>query len=383
MTMDKASNTPQSDASTLPGAARLTFERVSRRFETLSAVHEVDLELAPGEVLCLLGPSGCGKTTLLRIAAGLERQNSGRVLIDGEEVGGPSRFIPPEQRGVGLMFQDYALFPHLTIAENTAFGMSGPARATGSADVSAALERVGLKGFAEAYPHTLSGGEQQRAALARAIAPRPRVLLMDEPFSGLDRSLRESVRDDTMLILKESGASSILVTHDPEEAMVMGDRIALMRAGRLVQVGSPRDLYRRPVDADATRFFSEVNEFTAQVEGASINTPLGALPARDAHAKQVQVLIREHDIHLSAKGEGEPGCVTAVRFIGEVTRIDVVLSQSGETVRLREPGLSEVAPGDIVGVKADLETAHTFPTSRDTHELGADVGAKHFVAGAE
>ncbi|NND50181.1 MAG: ABC transporter ATP-binding protein, partial [Rhizobiales bacterium] len=198
MNMEHAPHLPQSAADTSHATARLTFEGVTRRFETLSAVHEVDLELAPGEVLCLLGPSGCGKTTLLRIAAGLERQNSGRVLIDGEEVGGPQRFIPPERRGVGLMFQDYALFPHLTIAENTAFGITGTADGDAASLAAAALERVGLKGFAEAYPHRLSGGEQQRAALARAIAPRPRVLLMDEPFSGLDRSLRESVRDDTM-----------------------------------------------------------------------------------------------------------------------------------------------------------------------------------------
>ncbi len=383
MNMEHAPHLPPSVAGTSRATARLTFEGVTRRFETLSAVHEVDLELAAGEVLCLLGPSGCGKTTLLRIAAGLERQNSGRVLIDGEEVGGPQRFIPPEQRGVGLMFQDYALFPHLTIAENTAFGITGTAHGDAASLAAAALERVGLKGFAEAYPHRLSGGEQQRAALARAIAPRPCVLLMDEPFSGLDRSLRENVRDDTMLVLKESGASSILVTHDPEEAMVMGDRIALMRAGRLVQVGSPRDLYRHAVDADAARFFSEVNEFSSAVEGSHIETPLGNLPAGDAGTGQVRVLIREHDVHLTPSGEGQPACVAALRFIGEVTRVDVVLSNSGETVRLRVPGMVALTPGDIVGVKADLETVHIFPTSHDTIGLSADSPAKAFVAGAE
>ena len=188
-------------------AARLSFEQVSHSYGRIVAATDINLELAPGEIVCLLGPSGCGKTTLLRVAAGVERQNSGRVLLDGLEVSGPSGYVPPEKRGIGLMFQDFALFPHLTILENVAFGLSELDRSEAQREARSALQRVGLLDYAKAYPHILSGGEQQRVALARAIAPRPSVLLMDEPFSGLDQRLRDSVRDETLAVLKETRAS--------------------------------------------------------------------------------------------------------------------------------------------------------------------------------
>jgi iron(III) transport system ATP-binding protein len=171
--------------------AGVTFEDVSRQFGGTLALDHIDLDVPPGEILCSVGPSGCGKTTLLRIAAGVEQPSGGRVLLDGQEVAGPERFVPPEKRGVGLMFQDFALFPHLTIRDNVAFGLRSLSPGEARADASAALDRVGLKHYASEYPHILSGGEQQRVALARAIAPRPAVLLMDEPFSGLDPRLRE------------------------------------------------------------------------------------------------------------------------------------------------------------------------------------------------
>jgi iron(III) transport system ATP-binding protein len=361
MSTETLEHEPAPGAAPARAGARVTFEHISRRFGGLSAVHDVSLELAPGEILCLLGPSGCGKTTLLRIAAGLERQNAGRVLIDGEEIAGPNRFVPPEKRGIGLMFQDFALFPHLTIAANVAFGLTEfDDRDTASA-VGAALDRVGLHGFADAYPHTLSGGEQQRAALARAIAPRPGVLLMDEPFSGLDRSLRESVRDDTLSILKESRASSILVTHDAEEAMIMADRIVLMRAGRLVQTGTPIDLYRHPVDADVARFFSEVNEFRATVAGGVAPTPLASFPAPGiGEGAAVVILVREHDLHMARAGGGAAARVVAARFIGEFTQVDAELEASNAMVRLRVPGLVRIRPGDLLRVAADPELAHVF-----------------------
>jgi iron(III) transport system ATP-binding protein len=236
-------------------AARLTFEDVSKRYGESLALDQVCLDVPPGEVLCLLGPSGCGKTTLLRIAAGVERPTTGRVLL-----------VPPEKRGVGLMFQDFALFPHLTIQQNVAFGLRSLTRSEANSEALAALTRVGLADYANEYPHILSGGEQQRVALARAIAPRPSVLLKDEPFSGLDPRLRERMREETLAILHETRATSIVVTHDSEEAMRMGDGVVLLRKGRVVQSGRPLDLYRAPKDILAARTFSDLTEVPARIE---------------------------------------------------------------------------------------------------------------------
>ena len=230
-------------------AARLTFEGVSRRYGDSYALKDFSLDVAPGEVVCLLGPSGCGKSTLLRVAAGLERPSEGRILINGQEVSGPKAFVPPEKRGVGLMFQDFALFPHLTIVDNVAFGLKALPKADAVREALNMLVRVGLEDYAEAYPHILSGGQQQRVALARAIVPRPSVMLMDEPFSGLDVQLREAMQEETLTLLRETRATSMIVTHHPEEALRLGDRIAVMRKGRIVQVGKAEELYNNPAGA--------------------------------------------------------------------------------------------------------------------------------------
>ena len=220
-------------------AARLTYENVTHRYGDVVAVRDFSLDIEPGEIVCLLGRSGCGKTTLLRLAAGVEEPASGRILINDREVSGDDRFLPPERRGVGLMFQDFALFPHLTNLANVMFGLKALPKADAEREARFALARVGLAHLADVYPHMLSGGEQQRVALARAVAPRPSVLLMDEPFSGLDRRLRDEVRDDTLNVLRDSRVTCVIVTHDPEEALRMADRVALMREGRLVQVDTP------------------------------------------------------------------------------------------------------------------------------------------------
>ncbi len=296
-------------------AARLTYDGVSHDYEGVASVREVSLDVAPGEVLCLLGHSGCGKTTLLRIAAGVERQSAGRVLIDGREVGGPANFLPPEKRGIGLMFQDYALFPHLSILENVTFGLTALPGDLARREALSALARVGLQGYAEDYPHALSGGEQQRVALARAIAPRPGVLLMDEPFSGLDRRLRDSVRDETLSVLRETRATCILVTHDPEEAMRMGDRIALMRKGRIVQLGSADDLYNRPADLFVARFFSELNELDGIARDGYVETALGRHPASGIKSGDtVDISLRPQGILLGEVGEGRAGRVISSPF---------------------------------------------------------------------
>ena len=252
-------------------ASRLTFEDIHHSYHGKQTIRGISLTAEPDEVLCLLGPSGSGKTTLLRIAAGIEVQAQGRVVIDGREAAGPSVFLPPEKRGIGLMFQDFALFPHMSVLDNVRFGLTALPKREAVAAAQAALERVGLAHYAAQYPHALSGGEQQRVALARALAPRPGVLLMDEPFSGLDSRLKDTVRADTLQILRESRATAIVVTHDAEEAMRMADRIALLRDGRLVQVGTPDLLYRQPKDLFAAAFFSEINQFDGRVRDGAVD----------------------------------------------------------------------------------------------------------------
>jgi iron(III) transport system ATP-binding protein len=335
-------------------AARLGFENVSRRYGDTLALDDVTFDVAPGEVLCLLGPSGCGKTTLLRIAAGVERPSSGRVLIDNEEVAGPNRFVPPEKRGVGLMFQDFALFPHLTILDNVAFGLKFLTRREAKAEALAALERVGLAQYAAEYPHILSGGEQQRVALARAIAPRPGVLLMDEPFSGLDPQLRESMREDALAILHETRATCIVVTHDAEEAMRMGDHVALMREGRVVQTGKAPDLYRDPKDIFVARTFSDLNEMPARIEAGKVATPLGTFPAQGlADGTEVIVCVRQGGLRLLPAGEGAPGRILDTRFLGDLALVEIAVEglDTPALARLRE---IDVPPqGADVGVGVD------------------------------
>jgi iron(III) transport system ATP-binding protein len=342
-------------------AARLTFEDVSRRYGATLALDHVSLDIAPGEILCLLGPSGCGKSTLLRIAAGVERPSSGRVLLDDQEVAGPNRFVPPEQRGVGLMFQDFALFPHLSILDNVAFGLKALTRREAKAEAHAALERVGLAHYASEYPHILSGGEQQRVALARAIAPRPSVLLMDEPFSGLDPRLREKMREETLAILHETRATSIVVTHDAEEAMRMGDRVALMRAGQIVQTGKALDLYRAPKDILAARTFSDLNELPARVEQGNATTPLGRFFANGLpDGADAIVCVRQRGVRLLGAGQGVPARVLDARFLGDIALVELAVQGLDAPIlaRVRE---SDVPPqGTEIGVSIDAGAVLVF-----------------------
>jgi iron(III) transport system ATP-binding protein len=275
-----------------PACPRLEVQSLSRAFAGRTVVDDVSLSVAAGQVTCLLGPSGCGKSTTLRMIAGVERPDSGLVRIDGQAMFGPGVNRPPEARGVGLMFQDFALFPHLTVAANVAFGLTG--------DRGAKDRRV-AELLGESQPHRLRpqasapafGGEQQRVALARALAPRPRVMLMDEPFSGLDNRLRDGIRDTTLDILKEEGAAVLLVTHEPDEAMRMADEIALMRRGRIVQKGAPYNVYNAPVDRAAAAFFSDINVIRGTSRGALTETPFGAfLTPGHADGAEVEIVIR-------------------------------------------------------------------------------------------
>ena len=367
----KARQTAGRAAATI--AARLTFDRVERHYPGSQALAGFSLDIAPGEVVCLLGPSGCGKTTLLRVASGIERPTGGRVLINDFEVAGPLRFVPPEKRNVGLMFQDFALFPHLTIRDNVAFGLKALPREDAAREAMAALARVGLERYADDYPHILSGGEQQRVALARAIVPRPAVMLMDEPFSGLDVQLRERMQEETLQLLRETRATCLIVTHAPAEAIRLGDRIAVMRAGRLVQAGKAEDLYRSPADLFTARLFSEINEIPMSVEGSALRTPIGIFVVPELGDGDEAILcIRRRAIRLVPPGQGLPGRVVRMKFLGDQALLEIAAQGFERPLLTVVREGEEPAQGAEVGLAVDPESVLVFPAERGaTNDAGA------------
>ncbi|MGH6815650.1 MAG: ABC transporter ATP-binding protein [Hyphomicrobiaceae bacterium] len=343
-------------------AAQLTFEGVERRYGDMLALAGVSLDIAPGEVVCLLGPSGCGKTTLLRVASGIEKPSGGRVLIDGFEVAGPQRFVPPEKRNVGLMFQDFALFPHLTILDNVAFGLKALPKSEAAREARALLARVDLERYAGSYPHVLSGGEQQRVALARALVPRPSVMLMDEPFSGLDVQLRQAMQEETLGLLRETRSTAVIVTHDPEEAMALGNRIAVMRRGKIVQVGTAEELYRHPADLFVARLFSEINEIPLEVRGGALRTPLGTFQLPDLGEGDAAVLcIRQRSIAIVPPGCGPAARVLHVRFLGDATQVEVGVEGFEQPLKIRVGESMAPERGAEVCVTIDPTNVLVFP----------------------
>jgi iron(III) transport system ATP-binding protein len=356
------------------GTARLEVNGLTRRFGGTSVVDGVDLTVAAGQVTCLLGPSGCGKSTTLRMIAGVEQPDAGAVRIDGRTVCDAAGSLPPEARSVGLMFQDFALFPHLTVAGNVAFGLRGD-RAAARARVGELLERVNLQGFGPKYPHELSGGEQQRVALARALAPRPRVMLMDEPFSGLDNRLRDGIRDTTLDLLKETGTAVLLVTHEPEEAMRMADEIALMRDGRIVQRGAPYNVYNAPADKAAAAFFSDINVIRGTSRGALTDTPFGAfLTPGHADGAAVDIVIRpQHlkiDFDRGGRGpnptpqDGTParGTVRRSRFLGHESLVEFAMD-GGLTLHAAVPGVFLPQAGTVLWLMIRRDRCFVFPAA--------------------
>ncbi|MGB6059139.1 MAG: ABC transporter ATP-binding protein [Microthrixaceae bacterium] len=302
-------------------SAQLKVEGVAKTFDgTTPVLAGVDLQVASGSTVSLLGPSGCGKTTLLRSIAGLEVPDRGSIELEGRVLSGPDDFIAPESRRIGMVFQDWALFPHLSVGKNVGFGLPRSDRKD-SSRIREALELVGLQGMEDRSPATLSGGQQQRVALARALAPRPAMLLLDEPFSNLDASLRGQVRGEVHRLLTDLGVTTIFVTHDQDEAFVLGDSVAVMSAGRIVQVGTPEQIYQQPVTPWVAGFVGDANFVSGLSNGNVAETILGRLEIERSLSGPVEVLIRPEDLTIKpGSGQSFLGTVTLVEYLGHATR---------------------------------------------------------------
>ena len=345
-------------------APALEFRGVGHAYDGVPVLTAIDLVVAAGEVLSLVGPSGCGKSTLLRLAAGLEPLAIGAILLEGRLVSSDRLQIPPEERRLGFVFQDIALFPHLSVVENVSFGLRQWPAPDRRRRALAALQQLGLASFAEAYPHTLSGGQQQRVALARALAPDPKLMLLDEPFSGLDARLRDRLRDETLDLLKARGVAAVIVTHDPEEAMRMGDRLAVMCEGRIVQCGTPSELYRRPASPFVASFLGEVERFEGRVADGCIGTPLGPVPAPGLPEGSAAIaLIRPEGLLLDAGAlPGLPQArVVDARLLGRTSLIRIALDGTAAPLHARMSGDFLPDSGATVSIRLDCRRAHVFP----------------------
>ncbi|MFN4282767.1 MAG: ABC transporter ATP-binding protein [Alphaproteobacteria bacterium] len=349
------------------GEEVLRLESVSHAFGEARVLDDVAIDAKAGELLCLLGPSGCGKTTALRLAAGIEELQQGRITLAGQMVAAPGLHVPPERRSVGMVFQDYALFPHLDVLHNVQFGLAALDGAAKRRRAMDALDQVGMAAYAESYPHMLSGGQQQRVALARALAPKPRVLLLDEPFSGLDSNLRAHIRDETLHVVKDSGTTTLIVTHDPEEAMYMADRIVVMNAGRVEQTAPPETLYNAPANAFVATFFSSINRLEGVVSGGAVATPFGPVAAPGlSDGVRAEVLIRPEALRVVMldgplrTGQAQAHVLDA-RMLRRASFIHLCFGEfAGQHLHFhsREPGRLMPKVGDHVAVT--LERAQTF-----------------------
>lgn len=329
---------------------------LSRRFGDVVAVNKASLTVQKGTVLALLGPSGCGKTTLLRLIAGLDRPHAGSVEIGGSPVETASVHVPPERREVGLVFQDFALFPHLSIEANVAFGLSRHNKQ--SMRVHDVLHQVGLEGLNHRMPHELSGGQQQRVALARALAPNPRLIMLDEPFSNLDPALRGGIRREVRKVLSDAGATAIIVTHDQEEALSLADEVAVMMHGEIVQQASPATVYRRPATREVAQFVGDINVIEGQGIGRAVVCDLGTISVIDEVTGPVNVLIRPEALQLTPDQGGQASQVGR-SFFGHDQMIEVKFD-SGLRISSRVGPTFTFVPGGRVRVQLSGD-ALAFP----------------------
>ena len=351
---------------------RLEVKNLSRSFGNLTVVDKISFQIFSGQVTCLLGPSGCGKSTTLRMIAGVEKPSSGEIFVDEELTSNAYFQVPPEARSIGLMFQDFALFPHLNVQQNVYFGLAGSKefKEKRSLDL---LERVGLAHLAFNYPHSLSGGEQQRIALIRALAPQPKIMLMDEPFSGLDDRLRDEVRDETFNLLRSEDAAVLMVTHDPQEAMKVADEIALMRDGKILQRGAPYNIYNAPVDLKALQFFSDANSIQATLKGSLADTPFGQFFAPGlADGTDIDIVFRPQHIRIDfdRKGQGPlptasqgvaaRGIVKRARFVGNESLIEFEMD-FGSTIKVTVPNVFLPNVGHPLWLTVPRDKCYIFP----------------------
>jgi iron(III) transport system ATP-binding protein len=328
------------------GEVMVRLSSVGRSYGPVRAVKDLDLAVAKGEILALLGPSGCGKTTTLRLIAGFESPESGSVEVGGRTVAGPGTDVPPERRRVGMVFQDYALFPHLSVEQNVAYGL--PNGKTRQGRVEEVLALAHLDGLGDRMPHELSGGQQQRVALARALAPEPAVVLLDEPFSNLDASLRVRVRSEMREILRDAGATAVFVTHDQEEALSLADEVAVMMRGTVVQSAPPEELYHRPASREIAGFVGDANFIPGTVEDGHVRCELGTIPISGDGAGEVEVMIRPEALVLRALPNG--GATVEDREFYGHDQLLVLRLDSGRTLRARLVGGPGFGRGERVAV---------------------------------
>ena len=337
---------------TTAAARGVTVDDLEHSYDQEPVLHGLCLNVEPGESVALLGPSGCGKTTLLRLIAGLEKPTVGSIHIGGELVAGGA-WVPPDRRRVGMVFQDWALFPHLSVANNVAYGITKSA--TRDIEVAAALEMMNLADLGDRMPATLSGGQQQRVALARALAPRPGVLLLDEPFSNLDTSLRTEVRTEVHRLFADLGITSIFVTHDQDEAFIVGDRVAVMRDGRIVPTDTPQALYHHPVDRWTAEFVGTISVLAGDAHSGTAQCSLGSLAVEPQLRGPVEVILRPEQLSLEPQGAAT---VQLVEYYGHDTMIFVSLGD--EHLRVRCGPTAPYVRGDRVRVTFTGDIASAF-----------------------
>ena len=348
----------------------IEFKHVSHQYGVTPSVHDINFSVKSHQLVALLGPSGRGKSTILRLAAGLEKPASGEIWLDGRKVADPKTSVRPEDRGIGLVFQDYALFPHMSILDNVLFALNSKRSQHLSSQEKNdraidALEKSHLMDQYDAMPHQLSGGQQQRVALARALAPNPGLILLDEPFSGLDSRLKERIRDDMLHVLHEIGTAVILVTHDSDEAMFMADQLMVMESGTVVQSGAPVDVFCRPESAFVAEFFGEVNKIHSVVHNGNVETPFGPFPVENIKdGTETTMIIRNDGLLVDVRGETADAVVVETIMLGRysIVHLEVDWHKTGPLhLHARMPGIKWFEEGTEVSIKLDESQVFVFP----------------------